>query len=445
MALGWGGRANANNKIYAARDATDGIIINAATGRGVVINTNGGATAALTIASAGAATFSSTIRSNNTNGLALGDLGGYRRIQYDNGTTTFGFLTDANSVANIDAGSATFNNNVTIISPSNSANVGTTGQLRISSSTGVTSPASDIYLQAVIDSATPGDRGTAFVVQTGRTSGIAERFRIASTGAATFSGAFLEMGGSGVSAPPAGLSYGLFPQSSIGLGLSSLYGMTFWTGTTPTERMRITSTGFLKQSNTGTYALSTIPVNELNSDQNYPVIRMTNSRTSGSEEIIRLNYSNYSPNNASSWFIYATDSDAVRFYVTSAGGIGNYQANNVNLSDERTKKEILPLESYWDKFKAIEIVKFKYKDQNHDDFNIGVIAQQVEEVAPEFVDVDGWAKPKLDEEGNEIISDEEPLKSIYSSDLHHATIKVLQEAMAKIETLEAEMTILKAK
>jgi hypothetical protein len=53
MALGWGGRTNANNKIYAARDATDGIIINAATGRGVVINTNGGATSAVNITSSG--------------------------------------------------------------------------------------------------------------------------------------------------------------------------------------------------------------------------------------------------------------------------------------------------------------------------------------------------------------------------------------------------------
>ena len=72
---------------------------------------------------------------------------------------------------------------------------------------------------------------------------------IVATGAATFSssvtinGSYLDMNGSGLSAPPAGLNYGLFPQSSIGLGLSSLYGMTFWTGTTPTERMRITAGG----------------------------------------------------------------------------------------------------------------------------------------------------------------------------------------------------------
>ena len=162
---------------------TNGMYLSAANTLNFATNT----TNRLSIASTGAATFCSTIRSDATNGLALGSVAGYRRLQYDLASTTFGFLTDTNSVANIDAGSAAFNNNVTIISPSSSADIGTTGQLKISSSTGVTSPASDIYLQAVVDSATPGDRGTAFVVQTGRTSGIAERFRIASTGAATFS------------------------------------------------------------------------------------------------------------------------------------------------------------------------------------------------------------------------------------------------------------------
>ena len=82
------------------------------------------------------------------------------------------------------------------------------------------------------------------------------------------------------------------------------------------------------------------------------------------------------------------------------------------------------------------VYQFKYKDQTHDDFNIGVIAQQVEEVAPEFVDVDGWGK---------IPEDGIPLKSIYTADLYHTAIKVLQEAMAKIETLEAENDTLKEK
>jgi hypothetical protein len=59
------------------------------------------------------AVFSSTIRSNSTNGLGIGDIAGYRRIQYDNSLNTFGFLNDANSLGNIDALAASFSNSVT--------------------------------------------------------------------------------------------------------------------------------------------------------------------------------------------------------------------------------------------------------------------------------------------------------------------------------------------
>lgn len=206
--------------------------------------------------------------------------------------------------------------------------------------------------------------------------------------------------------------------------------------TNNTERMRITSGGYLKASSDGTYYGSTNTFHELRNHGNAAAVWITNTRTSGTEELVRLKYTNYAPNNSSSWFIYADDSTNARFYVKSDGGIGNYATNNVILSDERTKKDITPLGSYWDKFKAIEIVKYKYKDQTHDDFNIGVIAQQVESIAPEFVDIDGWG---------ETPEDGTPLKSIYDSDLHHATIGVLKEAMAKIETLEAKIKTLENK
>ena len=172
---------------------------------------------------------------------------------------------------------------------------------------------------------------------------------------------------------------------------------------------------------------------------------MSNSNATSPNGII-IQYTAANKNNTSNQFLYCVDNSGatLRMEIRSNGGIANYSANDVNLSDERVKKDIEPLESYWDKFKAIEIVKFKYKDQTHDDFNIGVIAQQVEAVSPEFVDVDGWDnKPKLDEEGNEIINDEEPLKSIYTADLYHATIKVLQECMSKIESQQSQIEELK--
>jgi hypothetical protein len=204
----------------------------------------------------------------------------------------------------------------------------------------------------------------------------------------------------------------------------------------PSEKMRITSGGYLKASNNGSYSTGT--THELvNSVGGNYAAQFSNTHPT-SPFGIQIYYPN-TLNNTTNRFIDCEDNAALRFSARSNGGLANFQANDVNLSDERTKKDIIPLESYWDKFKAIEIVKFKYKDQTHDDFNIGVIAQQVEKVAPEFVDVDGWDnKPKLDEDGNIITNNEEPLKSIYTADLHHATIKVLQEAMAKIETLEAQ-------
>jgi len=65
-------------------------------------NYNGAGGDEFIMATNGAATFSSTIRSNDTNGLALGGIAGYRRIQYDNSITRFGFLTDGNALADIE-------------------------------------------------------------------------------------------------------------------------------------------------------------------------------------------------------------------------------------------------------------------------------------------------------------------------------------------------------
>ena len=281
---------------------------------------------------------------------------------------------------------------------------------------------------------------------------------IASTGAATFSSS-VGVGGS----PSDTIGYGiaLDVQSSSGAALylrdssnpTTQYGFIAYDGnddglkiqnqnssgyirlnTNGTERMRITSGGYFKASVDGTY-LTSGAYHELKTNtSNQETVIVTNS--SASPYGITVYYTGASPNNTSNWFFNGDANGTLRVRLMSNGGIANYQSNDTNLSDERTKKDIIPLESYWDKFKAIEIVKFKYKDQTHDDFNIGVIAQQVEAVAPEFIDVDGWG---------ETPEDGEPLKSVYTADLHHATIKVLQEAMDKIEQLELKVKQLENK
>jgi hypothetical protein len=219
----------------------------------------------------------------------------------------------------------------------------------------------------------------------------------------------------------------------------------FWTqtgNTTPVERMRITSGGNFCVATTsvlspgGPDGVSNM-LNP-NNDGKWALALQNNATTNNLGRGIGIrNITDF--NNGSNEFLFLIGNNTPRLYVQSNGGVYNYSANNSNLSDIRTKKDIIPLESYWDKFKAIEIVKFKYKDQTHDDYNIGVIAQQVLEIAPEFVNEEGFG-------GEDYIPEDGiPLKSIYSEDLHNATIKVLQEAMAKIETLEAKVQYLENK
>jgi hypothetical protein len=167
-------------------------------------------------------------------------------------------------------------------------------------------------------------------------------------------------------------------------------------------------------------------------DQYAHLIRNTNST---SPYGLNISYTAAAPNGTSNQFIACVDSGGTKAIVRSNGGIANYQANDANLSDERVKTDIAPLGSMWDKFKALEIVTFKYKDQTHDDDNIGVIAQQVETVAPEFVSNDGFGETP---EG------EDPLKTIYTADMYHAAIRALQEAMGRIETLEAKVAALES-
>jgi len=202
------------------------------------------------------------------------------------------------------------------------------------------------------------------------------------------------------------------------------------TTSTPSNNTKFAvSGGFAKFSNTATQA--TGPNHHFYTDrENAWTGIFESARTSGNVNGILSAFTGYAPNSIGQKFLQCSDISTVRAEIRANGGIANYQANDVNLSDGRAKKDIQPLPSYWQKIKNIEIVQFKYKDQTHDEMNIGVIAQQVETVAPEFVDDDGFGKTP---------DDGVPLKSIYTADLYHAAIKALQEAMGRIEALEAQL------
>jgi len=231
--------------------------------------------------------------------------------------------------------------------------------------------------------------------------------------------------------------------------------ITFYTGGagTPTERARITSGGYFKASNDGTYQGSTGAYHEFRTTQNDQVsLFVTSTAASGNQYGIQVRTAN-DQNNGTNNFLTCYGASTERATINSNGGLSNYSANNVNLaSDFRLKQDIAPLASTWDKLKAIEVVNFRYKDCNEDDPALyGVIAQQVQPIVPELVVVTREAveakDAELDEDGNEVKPAVEAAPEYYGireQPMYWLAIKALQEAQARIEALEARLEALEA-
>ncbi len=146
----------------------------------------------------------------------------------------------------------------------------------------------------------------------------------------------------------------------------------------------------------------------------------------------------------------ATSGGTVKFAVATNGGISNVQSNNVDLCDEREKKNIVGLETKWDKVKSWELKKFHYnEDADTDDLRYGVIAQQIETVCPEVLA--DWRKQGaedavLDDDGD-VVTPAVPeiiRKGVKEQQMMWMAIKALQEAQARIETLEAKVAALES-
>jgi hypothetical protein len=143
-------------------------------------------------------------------------------------------------------------------------------------------------------------------------------------------------------------------------------------------------------------------------------------------------YDNAAPNGNTNDFLLCTDNAATRAAIRSNGGIANFQANNVNLSDINLKKNILPANSTWEHLKQWEIVSYQYKDQsNESDLNFGVIAQQVAEISPEVITVFQKATQSQPDQ-----------LGVKEQQMYWMAIKALQEAVDRIETLENKVTAL---
>ena len=201
----------------------------------------------------------------------------------------------------------------------------------------------------------------------------------------------------------------------------------------PTERMRINSAGALKASLTGTYDNATSSYHELRTNTSGDWIAYFTQTTATNPNGVVIKYSGAAPNNTGSTFLYCEDTVGVKASIRSNGGIANFSANDVNLSDINSKKDISPAVGTWDCIKEWEIVNYRYKDQPDDaDLNLGVIAQQVAESCPEVITV-----------FQEATEDQPEKLGVKEQQMYWMAIKALQEAQVRIEALEADVAQLK--
>jgi hypothetical protein len=200
----------------------------------------------------------------------------------------------------------------------------------------------------------------------------------------------------------------------------------------PTERMRIASSGGFKVSNTGAYNLGS-DIHEINHNVVGSAAFHVYHSAASTPYGYYFKFTGANPNDATSYVFGSFDNVNANIYTIYSNGTVSAR------SDAKFKKNIETTRNgYLEDLAQLRVVKYNW--YNHDDDTpkeLGFIAQEVEQVFPGLVST----VPDKDDQGNET---GEVSKSIKTSVFTPMLVKALQEALERIETLEAEVAALKA-
>jgi len=225
-------------------------------------------------------------------------------------------------------------------------------------------------------------------------------------------------------------------------GSSAATNMLFYTkasgtgpGSAPTERARITSGGYFKASDTGTYSNAGLYHEFYQTGNNAGLlVRATNG--SYTNDVLTIN-GDRATTNATYNLINAYNGPVSgQFIVRDSGNVVNTNGSYGTISDAKMKTDIVDAGSQWTDIKALRFRKFKMKNDPSGLVQLGVVAQEVELTSPGLVD----EHADKDAEGNDLGT---TTKSVKTSVLLMKAAVALQEAMARIEKLEAEVAALK--
>lgn len=191
-----------------------------------------------------------------------------------------------------------------------------------------------------------------------------------------------------------------------------------------TERIRVSASGYVQASNTGTYVGNGTAFHEFcnNGTQN----TLFHSSHAVSPGQVTIKFTAASPDDNVTNFFECTDSTTNRLKICSDGDVYNHDNTYGAISDVRFKQDISDASSQWSDVKNLRLRRYRLRSDvlaGKDEPHIGFVADEVQAISPGLVreDKDGF-------------------KSLAYSVAYLKLFGAFQEAQSRIELLESRLT-----
>jgi len=198
------------------------------------------------------------------------------------------------------------------------------------------------------------------------------------------------------------------------------------------ERARITSGGYFKASNAGSYIGSTGTYHELVNDaETSPSAFIRNSNASFSSTVLAVTCGNTTTNNTFYFLDCNNGTPTTKFRIADSGNVTNTNNSYGAISDIKLKENIVDASP-----KLADLMQVKVRSYNmigDTTKQLGVVAQELETVFPSMID----ESPDRDAEGNDLGT---TTKSVKYSVFVPMLIKAMQEQQAMIESLRQRLS-----
>ena len=190
-----------------------------------------------------------------------------------------------------------------------------------------------------------------------------------------------------------------------------------------TERARITSGGYFKASNSGTYAGSTGTYHELRSNENNTVLYLSNTNAAYTNDLVFIDTTTAAGTGFD--FFDVRGNNVGQFRVRGDGTIYAQNTTVQSISDARLKENVSDATDGLNVITALRPVRYDWKTGYGNDRTnqLGFIAQEVEPVFPEAV--------------SEWDINDKTYKTVGPAALIPVLVKAIQELNTRLKALEA--------